>query len=777
MVRPNNAVGTDAARLEFWMSHVTKSIPFGAKELVFETGKIAKQAGGSVFARYGDTAVLCTACSTGKPRPGMSFFPLSCDYQEKFYASGRIPGSYFRREGRPTEKEVLTSRLIDRPARPLFPDGFMAETQVIATAMSYDGEHDPDITAMNGAFAALAISDIPWQGPVAAVRIGLVEGELIANPSKEQLASSEMDLVVCVGPKGLVMVEGKANFVAEAQVIDALLFAEQSCKPVLDAVNELAAAHGKTKFEWVAEETDAELEAACRETAFDAMAAASQIPTKAERYTQVAQVKADAVAALSERFPDRAGDIKEIVGGFKSEFCRKQIVSTNKRLDGRDLDQVRAISIELGVLPRAHGSALFTRGETQGIIAVTLGTGSDDQRIELLDGMTSRRFMLHYNFPPYCVGEVKMLRSAGRREVGHGTLARRGILPILPTEEMFPYVLRSVSEITESNGSSSMATVCGTSLALMDAGVPVSDAVAGIAMGLIKEDGKVAVLSDILGDEDHFGDMDFKVVGSANGISALQMDIKIDGLDRAVLEKALDQARAGRLHILAEMSKAIAAPRPEISAYAPRIFTILIDPDRIRDLIGPGGKHIRSIVSETGAAINVEDDGRVNVAAADNAVAQKAIELVRSYTADAEVGNDYNGKVVRIADFGAFVQIAPGMDGLCHISELAKGRIDRVEDVCKVGDDLLVRVISVERNGKIRLSHREAMGENAPEGKAGGGGGDRGSRQRREPRGGDRRSRRRRGDRDDRRGDDNGQRADGDSGNGGGDSNPAPAQA
>jgi len=731
------------------MAQYTKSVQLGAETLTFETGKMAKQANASIYVKYGASGVLCTICCTGTARPGAPFFPLSCDYQEKFYAAGRIPGSYFRREGRPTEKDVLTSRMIDRPARPLFPNGFMCDTQIVATVMSFDGVNDTDVVAMNGAFAAVAISDVPWDGPVAAVRVGRVEGELVANPTLAQREESDIDLIVACGRKGLVMVEGKADFVSEDAMIDALLFAEESCQPVLKAVDEMVAEIGREKFEWTTEEADAELVSACREAAFDNMVAAATIPTKMERYAAVSKVKKDAVKALEERFPDRAGEIKDIVGGFKSEFCRKQIVDTNKRLDGRELDTVREINIEVGVLDRAHGSALFTRGETQGLVALTLGTGSDDQRIELLTGMTNRRFMLHYNFPPYCVGEVKFLRGPGRREIGHGTLARRGILPTIPNEEMFPYVIRSVSEILESNGSSSMATVCGTSLALMDAGVPVTQAVAGIAMGLIKEDGKIAILSDILGDEDHFGDMDFKVVGGANGISALQMDIKIDGLDRQVLTDALDQARRGRLHILAEMNKVIERPRPELSEHAPRIFTILIDPDRIRDLIGPGGKHIRGIVSETGAQINVEDDGRVNVAAVDNEVAQKAIDLVRAYTANAEVGKDYNGKVVRIADFGAFVQIAPGMDGLCHISELAKGRIDRVEDVCKVGDELLVRVISVERNGKIRLSHREAMGDNAPEGKAGGGGGGGDRRERREPRGRDRQRRRRRGgDRD-----------------------------
>ena len=748
------------------MNPTIKTVQFGAETLSFETGRMAKQANASIYVRYGGSAVLCTACSTGKPRRGMDFFPLSCDYIEKFYAAGRIPGSYFRREGRPSEKEVLTSRLLDRPARPLFPNGFMAETQLIATVVSHDGINETDVVAMNGTFAALAISDIPWAGPVAAVRVGRVDGEFVANPTREQRAVSEMDLIVATGPKGLVMVEGKADFIPEDVMVEAMLFGQDACQPVLAAIAEFVTEVGKEKFEWesLALEPEADFVAACKAAAWDNMAAAATIPTKEERYAAVAKVKKDAVAALSEQFPDRESDIKEVVGGFKSEFCRNLTVETGKRLDGRALDEIRKITIELGVLERAHGSALFTRGETQGLIAITLGTGNDDQRIELLTGMTSRRFMLHYNFPPFCVGEVKFLRSAGRREIGHGTLARRGILPILPSDDMFPYIIRSVSEILESNGSSSMATVCGTSLALMDAGVPVKCAVAGIAMGLIKEGDKVAVLSDILGDEDHLGDMDFKVIGNTDGISALQMDIKVEGLDRDVLVKALGQAREGRLHILAEMDKAITASRPEISEFAPRIFTILIDPDRIRDLIGPGGKHIRAIVSETGAQIDVNDDGKVNVAAVDNAVAQKAISLVRSYTANAEVGKDYDGTVVRVADFGAFVQIAPGMDGLCHISELAKGRVDRVEDICKLGDALKVRVISVERNGKVRLSHREAMGDDAPEGKAGsggggGGGGGRGRGERREPRGQDRGPRRRREGRDDRGGSDGEQRS------------------
>ncbi len=744
------------------MTHIVKSIEFGGTTLTIETGKVAKQANGSIFITYGDTSVLCTICSTGKPKPNAPFFPLMCDYQEKFYAAGRIPGSYFRREGRPTEKEVLTSRLIDRPARPLFPDGFMCDTQLIATTMSFDKVNDGDVIGMLGAFTAVAISDVPWAGPVVAVRVGMIDGKFIANPTFAEREESDLDLVVAIGPKGVVMVEGEAKFIAEEVIVDALLFADDVAKPLFALVNELVAEIGKPKFSHTPKAVDEELVAACREVAFDKMATAATIPTKMERYAATDLVKKNAVADLAERFPDRAGDIKGIVGGFKSEFCRNQIIETRTRLDGRKLDQVREISIELGVLARAHGSVLFTRGETQAIVALTLGTGSDDQRMELLGGMSNRRFMLHYNFLPFSVGEVKFLRGAGRREIGHGQLARRGLKPILPSEEVFPYVLRSVAEITESNGSSSMATVCGTSLAMMDAGVPVSDAVAGIAMGLIKEGDKVAVLSDILGDEDHFGDMDFKVVGNSEGISSLQMDIKIDGLDRQILIDALAQARAGRLHILAKMNDVLARPRPDISEHAPRIFTILIDPDRIRDLIGPGGKHIRGIVSATGAQVNVEDDGTVKVAATDNETAMKAIDLVRMYTAQPEVGQDYEGTVVRIADFGAFVQIAPGMDGLCHISELADGRVDRVIDIVQMGDVIKVRVLNVERNGKIRLSHREAMraaGLPVPQGKQSEGGDDGGGENRggrgggarggQRPRGRDNESRRSRRPRDD----------------------------
>ena len=711
------------------MNPIRTSIEIGGKTLTLETGRMAKQANGAIFATYGGTAVLASAVSTNKNKVGSPFFPLSCDYQERFYASGRIPGSYFKREGRQSEKETLASRLIDRPARPLFPEGFMAETQVIATVVSYDRENDGDVLAMNASFAALAISDIPWAGPVAAVRVGRVDGTLVANPTNAERSGSELDIIVAVGPSGIVMVEGEAKFLAESIIVDALLFAQDQCKPLLAAIGELIAKSGKAKAAFTSPKPDAELLAAVKAAGWDKVAAAAAIPTKMERYATMDVVKAEIVATVAAQYPGRESEIKEMASELKSEICREQILATSRRIDGRKTDEVRPITIELGVLPRAHGSVLFTRGETQSLVGITLGTGKDDQQIEHLHGNESRRFMLHYNFPPFSTGEVKPMRGPGRREIGHGNLARRGIEQIVPTKDMFPYVIRSVSEILESNGSSSMASVCGTSLGLMDAGVPVSAAVAGIAMGLISDGKRTAVLSDILGDEDHFGDMDFKVVGSAAGISALQMDIKVDGLGRATLEQALEQARQGRLHILGEMAKAIDKPRDDISPYAPRIFTILIDPDRIRDLIGPGGKHIKGIVAETGAQVDVSDDGRVDVAAIDAEVAQRAIDLVRAYTSSAEVGKDYDGKVVRLADFGAFVQIAPGMDGLCHVSELAEGRVEKVDDVVKLGDIIKVRVLAVDRQtGKIRLSHREAMGFAPREGGGSSGGGDRGPR-------------------------------------------------
>ncbi len=692
------------------MAHVVTTVQIGDKSFTLDTGKMAKFANGAVMIQMGETQVFCTAVSTLTPKPNAAFFPLSCDYFEKAYAAGRIPGSYFKREGRQAEHEVLFSRLIDRPCRPLFPEGFMAETQINAMVVSYDKVHDCAVLAVNGCSAAMAISDIPWNGPVAACRVGCVDGTLICNPTVLERAASTLDLFVVVGPKGIVMVEAGAKFVSEQLMIDALLFADEALKPVVAAISALAKEHGKTKAVFISPTTDAELAAACREIAYEDTKVAVVIKSKTERYAASSAIKKKTLAALAERFPGRDEEIKEIVANFKDEICREQIVKDRVRLDGRKLDEVRKITIETGVLPRAHGSVLFTRGETQALVAATLGTGHDDQKIETLSGTETRKFLLHYNFPPFSTGEVKPLRGPGRREIGHGALAYRGIMPALPTFEMFPYVLRSVSEILESNGSSSMATVCGTSLALMDAGVPIACAVAGIAMGLVKEGDEYGVLSDILGDEDHFGDMDFKVVGNAEGISALQMDIKIDGMDRAILEVALSQAKAGRLHILGEMNKALARERPELSAYAPRIFTILINPEKIKDLIGPGGKNIKSIVANTGAQIDVEEDGTVRVAAIDNDVADAAIAMVRAFTSEAEVGKIYDGVVTRIAEFGAFVRIMPGTEGLVHISEMSEERINKVEDVCKLGDEMKVRVINVDRMGKVRLSHREAMG-------------------------------------------------------------------
>jgi polyribonucleotide nucleotidyltransferase len=734
------------------MAHTVTTIDIGGKQMILDTGKMAKQANGSVMITMGETSVFCTAVSTLTPKIGAQFFPLSCDYFEKYYAAGRIPGSYFRREARQADHEVLASRIIDRPCRPLFPAGFQAETQVQAMVVSYDKQNDPVVLAVNGCSAALAISDIPWGGPIAAARVGLVDGVLVCNPTRAQREGSPLDLFLVVGPNGIVMVEGGAKFVTEQQMIDALLFGEAALKPVVKAIADLAAAVGKTKAVFVSPSVDPELAAACREVAFENLGGTLSIRDKQARYAAASAVKKAAVAALIERFPGKEEAIKEIVSSFKDEICRKQIAFDRVRLDGRKLDEVRKITIETGVLKRAHGSALFTRGETQGLIAVTLGTSHDAQKYETLDAReTVKTFMLHYNFPSFSTGEVKPSRGPGRREVGHGNLAMRGIQPSLPSFEKFPYILRSVSEILESNGSSSMATVCGTSLALMDAGVPVSCAVAGVAMGLVKEGDTIGILTDILGDEDHFGDMDFKVIGNRDGISGLQMDIKIDGLDRVVLEQALEQAKAGRLHILDKMDEVLSSERPELSQYAPRIFTILINPERIKDLIGPGGKNIKAIQAATGASIDIEEDGTVRVGALDDEIATKCIEMIRGYTSEAEVGKDYDGVVTRIADFGAFVRIMPGTEGLVHISELAVGFAPSVEAVCKLGDPLKVRVVNVDRMGKIRLSHKEAMGESAPrfERKEGEAGAEpRG--ERREPRG-DREFRG--GDRDNRGGD------------------------
>jgi polyribonucleotide nucleotidyltransferase len=696
--------------------YIKESIQLAGKELTIETGKMAKQADGSVVVRYGDTMVLVTACGGKSPREGIDFLPLTVEYSEKTAAAGKIPGGYFKREGRPTENEILTCRLIDRPSRPLFPKGWRNEVQVIGTVLSYDKENPSDVLAMVGASCALHISDIPWAGPYAAVRIGRVAHELVVNPTFAQRAESDLDLVVAATREAIVMVEGGAKQLSEEIMIDALLFAHQQCQAILDLIEKVRAANGKQKRAHVAPVKDEAIAARVKELAYDKIKAAAKVLAKHERHDAFEAVVKELTATLGPQFLDAAGKPrdKEIVGAandLNKKVVRAMITDDQVRIDGRKTDQIRPIACEVGLIPRQHGSSLFTRGETQALVSTTLGTAQDVQRIDSLLGDVTKRFMLHYNFPPFSTGETKMVRSASRREIGHGHLAERAIAAILPTYEDFPYTIRIVSETLESNGSSSMAAVCGGCLSLMDAGVPIVEPVGGIAMGLIKEGEKVAVLSDILGDEDHLGDMDFKVTGTKHGITALQMDIKIHGLSREILQKALHQARDGRLHILGKMAEALAAPREELSRHAPRIFTLHIKPDRIRDVIGPGGKMIRAIIEQTGVAIDVEDDGTINIASSDDASAKKAIEIIKGLTTEPEVGQFYMGVVRRIVDFGAFVEILPGTDGLIHISELDQKRVNKVTDVVNEGDELMVKVISIDRQGKIRLSRKEALGQ------------------------------------------------------------------
>ena len=692
-------------------SIVRETVEFGGRPLTLETGRLAKQAAGSVLVTYGDTVVLCTATTSYAPRRGMSFFPLVVDLVEKTYAAGKIPGGFFKREGRPTENATLTSRLIDRPIRPLFPDGFMNEVQVVCTVLSVDTEVSPNLPALIGTSAALTISDIPWAGPIAGCVVGRIGGEWVACPSASQAIKSDCDLLLAARQDGIVMVEGSLGELSEADVVDALSFGHAAMKPVFKAIGALQAKAGKTKHDYTPDAKDEDFLAKVREVALPLVKEAAYIPEKMARYAAMGAIPAQVGAALGEIATDRGGEIKGAVSGLKSEIVRANILSEGKRIDGRGLTDVRTIETEIGILPRVHGSAVFTRGETQALAAVTLGTKRDEQRVDALMGEYSNSFMLHYNFPPWSVGEVRMLRSPGRREVGHGNLARRGVAPVLPAGEEFPYTIRVVSEVLESNGSSSMATVCASSMALMQAGVPTKKPVAGIAMGLISDGERVAVLSDILGDEDHLGDMDFKVVGTRDGITALQMDIKIESLPWDVLRQALDQAKAGREHMLDEMAKTISEPADDLSAFAPRIFTVLISTDKIRDLIGPGGKHIRGIIDECGVQIDVDDTGQVNVAAIDGESAAKAIEMIRAYTEEPEIGRVYLGKVVKTVDFGAFIAISPGTEGLCHISELAHERVRRTEDIINEGDEVLVKVIGIDRQGKIKLSRRAALEE------------------------------------------------------------------
>ncbi|MDR0966061.1 MAG: polyribonucleotide nucleotidyltransferase [Myxococcales bacterium] len=696
------------------MQPINKTIDMNGTKLVIETGKIAKQAHGAAHVKVGETELLVTAVSSSEGREGIDFFPLTVDYQEKLYAAGRIPGNYFKREGRASERETLTSRLIDRSLRPLFPEGYYFETQVIATVLSADLVNDPDVHAITAASTALTISDIPFNGPIAGVRVGRVDGQLIANPTAEQRKLSDLDLVVSASKDAIVMVEGGAKEISEADMVEALFFAQQSAQPAIDAQLELQKEIGKAKRVFTTPSVNEALKAKVDAAALGPISKAFEIGEKQARYAALRAAKHEAIATLKadmgDDFAAAEGEIKSLIEDLKYHYVRNMVLDTKKRIGGRSYTEIRNITIEAGLLPRTHGSALFTRGETQGLVTVTLGTGDDEMRTETLSGDVTKRFMLQYNFPPFSVGEVKRMGSPGRREVGHGALAERALRYIMPDMAKFPYVVRAVSEILESNGSSSMASVCGGCLALMDAGVPIEAPVAGIAMGLIKEDDRIAILSDILGDEDHLGDMDFKVCGSAKGITAIQMDIKITGVSKDILTTALNQAREGRLHILDKMLASLPAPRAEISRFAPRITTIKIRPERIKDVIGPGGKVVRDIVARTGTSINIEDDGSISIASPNAEAIERAIKMIKNLTQEAEIGRVYLGTVRRLAEFGAFVELFPGTDGLVHVSELAEQRVENVSDIIKEGDEILVKVISVDRTGKIRLSRKEAMG-------------------------------------------------------------------
>ena len=688
------------------MNKVIKTFQYGQHEVRLETGAVARQANGAVIASMGDTVVMVTVVGKKESR-GHDFFPLTVDYEERTYAAGKIPGGFFKREGRPSEAAILTCRLIDRPIRPMFADGFMNEVQVVVTVLSIDPEINPDILALIGTSAALEISELPFQGPMGAARVGFVNGEYVLNPTKTVLQEeSQLDLVVAGTQSAVLMVESEANMLSEEQMLGAVMYGHEESQKVINAVRELGQEAGKEKWDFQAPEKDQALAANVSALAADAISAAYQISDKADRQNAIAAVKEKALSELcpEDAETDISGDVLGEIKSLEKKHVRGSIIAGSPRIDGRDTRTVRPISVETGVLPRTHGSAKFTRGETQAIVVATLGTERDSQVIDALEGDYRDSFMLHYNFPPYCVGETGRVGSPKRREIGHGRLAKRGIKAVIPSQEDFPYTIRVVSEITESNGSSSMASVCGTSLALMDAGVVIKAPVAGVAMGLIKEDEGFAVLTDILGDEDHLGDMDFKVAGTAEGITALQMDIKIDGITREIMEQALDQAKEGRLHILEEMNKAISEPRQEMSEYAPRIVTISINPEKIRDVIGKGGAVIRALSEETGVNIDIDDDGTIKIASTDNAAAQEAIRRIEQITAEVEVDAVYEGKVVRLMDFGAFVNILPGRDGLVHISQISNERVEKVSDVLNEGDQVTVKVLEVDKQGRVRLS-------------------------------------------------------------------------
>jgi len=696
------------------MGFVRETAIVGGKEITIETGKWAKQAGGAVVVRMGDSMVLVTAAGSSQPRD-IDFMPMTCEYQEKFYSSGKIPGSFFRREGRSTNAEILVARLMDRPCRPLFPKGWFIDTQIIANVISFDRENATDVLAMTGASAALHISDLVWEGPLAGVRVARVDGQFIAYPTFAEREKSDMDIIVAASRDAIMMVEGEMHELQEDVVIDALLFAHQAVQPLIDLQERLRASNGKEKRPFVKPEVDATLAERVKALAWDRLAEAMQTKDKKERRSKLSQTHLDtrnALTAEGQPWHGKNKDVDAAFGKLEKKWARGHTLKTRTRIDGRKPDEVRAIYIETGVLPRAHGSALFQRGETQALVAVTLGTKYDEKKLDTLMGDTKRTFYMDYNFPPFSTGEVKPLRGQSRREVGHGFLAERSVEAIVPIYEDFPYTIRVVSDILESNGSSSMASVCGGSLALMDAGVPTKAPVAGIAMGLMKEGDDYVILSDILGDEDHMGDMDFKVTGTRRGVCALQMDIKVDGLTRKILEEALEQAKRGRLHILEKMDAAISGPRDEVSIYAPRIVTMVIKPDKVRDIIGPGGKTIRAIQEQTGAQIDINDSGTVSIASANSKAIEQAQALISGLTMEPEVGQFYNGIVKKIVEIGAFVEIMPGTDGLLHISEVSKERIRAVEDVLSEGDEVVVKCIKVDRDGKIRLSRREALDAN-----------------------------------------------------------------
>ena len=695
------------------LNPIVRKFQYGQNTVTLETGMMARQATAAVMVTMDDTAVFVTVVGAKKAKEGQSFFPLTVNYQERTYAAGRFPGGFFRREGRPGEGETLIARLIDRPIRPLFPEGFLNEVQVVATVVSVNPQVSPDIVAMIGASAALSLSGIPFNGPIGAARVGYINDQYVLNPTTDELQESKLDLVVAGTEGAVLMVESEAQLLSEDQMLGAVVFGHDQQQVVIENIKALVAEAGKPRWEWTAPAVNEALHARVAALAETRIGDAYHITEKQARYAQVDQIKADVIAALqAEDESLSAGEIADVLGSLEKNVVRSRVLRGEPRIDGREKDMIRGLDVRTGVLPRTHGSALFTRGETQALVTATLGTERDAQNIDGLTGEQTDRFLLHYNFPPYSVGETGMMGSPKRREIGHGRLAKRGVLAVMPKQDEFPYTVRVVSEITESNGSSSMASVCGASLALMDAGVPIKAAVAGIAMGLVKEDENFVVLSDILGDEDHLGDMDFKVAGSREGITALQMDIKIEGITREIMQVALNQAKGARLHILGVMEQAINAPRGDISEFAPRIHTIKINPEKIKDVIGKGGSVIRALTDETGTTIEIEDDGTIKIAATDNEKAKHAIRRIEEITAEIEVGRIYQGKVTRIVDFGAFVAIGGGKEGLVHISQIADKRVEKVTDYLQMGQDVPVKVLEVDRQGRVRLSIKEAS---APE--------------------------------------------------------------